>query len=212
MTSERKRTRGARGRLESSRAGRRRRTAIPAVLAALVFAGGCASAPKYAGSGRATIVPAEPSGPPGADSVSAIPFALLPPVRIWRCDRIKSPFGPRGTARGRAGRMHEGIDIETAAGEAILAAADGTVRHSGRRRGYGTAVIIDHSHGISTVYGHLSYLTVRPGRTVSAGEKIGGAGKRGRATGIHLHFELRRAERPIDPRPHLCLDSEARSP
>ena len=209
VKSRRNEANGGRGRAKCSRAGLRRVAA--AFFCAAAAAAGCASAPKYR-SGPAAIEPRRIAETAGRDSTAAITFALKPPVRDFRCGRIKSPFGPRGPAAGGAGRVHEGIDIETGRGEAIVAAAAGTVSYAGRRRGYGTVVIIDHPDGISTVYGHLSYLTVRSGRRVSAGERIGGAGKRGRATGIHLHFEIRREGRPIDPRPYLCLASEPLSP
>jgi murein DD-endopeptidase MepM/ murein hydrolase activator NlpD len=71
-------------------------------------------------------------------------------------------------------------------------------------------VIVDHGGGISTLYAHLFYATVRRGEAVGAGETVGRAGRRGSATGTHLHFELRRNGAAIDPAPHLWLDSGRR--
>jgi|GEM_PF-4842582 len=204
-------TNGGGCRAKCSRAGACRLAAALLCAGAAAAAIGCASAPKYR-SGASPVEPRAVVETAGMDSTIALAFALRPPVAGFRPERIKSPFAPRGSAAARAGRVHEGIDIETGRGEAIVAAADGTVSYAGRRRGYGTVVIVDHPGGISTVYGHLSYLTVRSGRKVSAGEKIGGAGKRGRATGVHLHFEIRHEGRPIDPRPYLYLASEPPSP
>ena len=181
-----------------------------ALAAALVATLACASAPKYRAGGRAERPPRGVELAP-ADSVETLPFALLPPVENWRCGRILSPYGYRGHRSGNGGRLHEGVDIDAEWGEEIRAAAEGVVRYSGRRSGYGTLVIIDHAGDVSTVYAHMSYLTVRSGQRVSAGDRIGRAGRRGRATGIHLHFELRRGGRPVDPSPHLCLDSASHS-
>jgi murein DD-endopeptidase MepM/ murein hydrolase activator NlpD len=99
------------------------------------------------------------------------------------------------------------VDIKAGQGEEILAAASGKVAFSGHKRGYGTVVIVDHGNGVSTLYAHLFYASVRKGESIGAGETIGRAGRRGRATGTHLHFEVRYQGSPIDPVPHLWLDS-----
>ena len=88
-----------------------------------------------------------------------------------------------------------------------IRAATGSVSFSGRKRGYGDVVIIDHGNGVSTLYAHLVSAAVKAGESIGAGEIVGRAGKRGRATGTHLHFEVRRSGSPIDPVPHLWLDS-----
>ena len=99
------------------------------------------------------------------------------------------------------------MDIKARPGEEILAAASGIVVYSGHKRGYGTVVIIDHGSGVSTLYAHLFHASVREGESIGRGEPVGRAGKRGRATGTHLHFEVMRSGSPIDPVPHLWLDS-----
>ena len=105
--------------------------------------------------------------------------------------------------------MHEGIDIKARPGEEIIAAASGSVAFAGRQRGYGNVVIVDHGSGIRTLYAHLFYACVRRGELVGAGQRIGRAGKRGSATGTHLHFEVRRRGTALDPTPYLWLDSGA---
>jgi murein DD-endopeptidase MepM/ murein hydrolase activator NlpD len=78
-------------------------------------------------------------------------------------------------------------------------AADGVVKTAGQRGGYGNAVEIDHGQGMTTLYAHASELLVTPGEKVSEGQVIGLAGMTGRATGPHLHFEVRVNDRPVDP-------------
>ncbi len=180
--------------------------AAAAGLAVCCALGGCASAPKYRAALRVDSAKASSAGPD--ETTQPLPVTIASPVKRWACSRITSRFGPRS----RGGRVHEGIDIKTESGEEVLAAAAGIVSYAGRRSGYGTLIVIDHGNEVTTRYGHLFALTVRRGERVGAGESIGRAGKRGRASGTHLHFEIRRAGRPIDPEPHLCLDSAVRSP
>jgi hypothetical protein len=163
---------------------------------------GCTPAPKYlAGSGTRPLEDRETDSPCGRSP--ALGIRLYPPVKGFRLARITSPFGFRASD----GRRHDGVDIKARPGEEILAAASGSVAFSGRMSGYGNVVILDHGNGISSLYAHLFYASVRKGESVGVGETIGRAGKRGRATGTHLHFEVRRNGAPIDPVPHLCLDS-----
>jgi len=99
---------------------------------------------------------------------------------------------------------HTGIDIYAPEGTAIGAAAPGTVKMAEKDptgfTGYGWIVIVDHGDGISTWYAHLSGFAVKAGDTVATGQKIGAVGMTGRATGPHLHLELRVNTTPIDPR------------
>lgn len=99
---------------------------------------------------------------------------------------------------------HTGIDIYTAEGTPIEAAAAGTVKMAEKNpdgfTGYGWIVIIDHGDGISTWYAHCGSFAVKTGDKVKAGDKIGTVGMTGRTTGPHLHFELRVNASAIDPR------------
>jgi murein DD-endopeptidase MepM/ murein hydrolase activator NlpD len=88
-------------------------------------------------------------------------------------------------------RRHEGTDYSAAYGTPVLAAGEGTVAKAGRAGGYGNLVEIRHANGITTRYGHLSAILVRPGTRVSQGQVIGRVGATGLATASHLHYEFR---------------------
>jgi murein DD-endopeptidase MepM/ murein hydrolase activator NlpD len=119
----------------------------------------------------------------------------------WPADgTVTSPFGWDG------GRPHSGLDIGILRSETVRAAAPGRVTATGYQtgyEGYGNLVLIDVGRPFSTLYAHLASAAVRVGQLVAAGETIGIAGCTGWCTGTHLHFELRRVGRPIDPRPLL---------
>jgi LysM repeat protein len=92
----------------------------------------------------------------------------------------------------RSGRMHTGMDIKQNYGDSIVAAWDGTVRMAQQNYyAYGGTVVIRHSNGLETLYAHLSNIHVKENQAVKAGELIGLAGRTGRATTEHLHFETR---------------------
>ena len=110
---------------------------------------------------------------------------------------VSSPFGIR------KGVMHDGIDIVAGAGTAVHAADDGTVVFAGRLRGYGNAVILQHSDGYVTVYGHNQRNLVRFGAQVARGQVIAELGATGRATGPNLHFEVRYRGQPQNPLAYL---------
>jgi murein DD-endopeptidase MepM/ murein hydrolase activator NlpD len=102
-------------------------------------------------------------------------------------------------------RMHTGIDMAAAHGQAIRAAEAGRVILATQYGGYGNTTIIDHGGGIATLYAHQSAFDVVVGDTVARGEVIGAAGSSGLATGAHLHFEVRQWGKPVDPAPYLGL-------
>ncbi|PWN07247.1 M23 family metallopeptidase [Rhodohalobacter mucosus] len=110
---------------------------------------------------------------------------------------ITSPFGRRW------GRMHEGVDIDARKGDRILAAADGVVVEAKTSVSYGRMVIVQHSDLYSTYYTHLSRISVSGGDRVRAGDVIGQAGDTGVATGVHLHFEVRRNGVAVDPERYI---------
>ncbi len=119
--------------------------------------------------------------------------------------RVSSTFGPRQLEHEHATRNHPGMDIAAPEGTPIRAAAGGRVVFSGERGGYGNAVIVDHGNGVQTLYAHASELLVREGDAVTAGTPIARVGSTGYSTGPHLHFEVRRDGRPVDPAPALGL-------
>ncbi len=110
---------------------------------------------------------------------------------------VSSGFGTRN------GAPHEGIDIAAPEGTDVLAAAAGVVVYSGRMSGYGNIVIVKHEDGLLTVYAHNSRNLVRAGDRLRRGETLARVGQTGRATGSHLHFEVRKGEIPRDPRRYL---------
>ena len=118
-------------------------------------------------------------------------FAMPTPSR-----QVTSRFGYRPAFR----RMHKGLDIKVYTGDTIVSAFDGKVRvvryDAG---GYGNYVVIRHTNGLETIYGHLSKQLVSIDQEVKAGEPIGLGGNTGRSFGSHLHFETRLAGEPITP-------------
>ena len=111
--------------------------------------------------------------------------------------QLSSPFGNRN------GRLHSGADFRNPAGTPIYAAAGGKVTYSGYDGAYGYTVRISHGNGMSTVYAHCKNLTVKSGTTVSKGQQVGTVGRTGRATGNHLHFEVRINGSPKNPLNYL---------
>jgi murein DD-endopeptidase MepM/ murein hydrolase activator NlpD len=99
--------------------------------------------------------------------------------------------------------FHPGIDISAPQGTPIRASAAGTVVVAGSEGGYGNAVILDHGDSLSTLYGHMVSVGVKPGQQVAAGDVIGFVGSTGISTGPHVHFEVRVHGVTVDPLPTL---------
>ncbi len=114
-----------------------------------------------------------------------------------------SPYGPR------SGRMHYGVDLKADKGDDICAAFDGVVRVSRYISAYGNVITIRHYNGLETTYSHNTRNKVKVGDEVKSGDVIALAGSTGRATGVHLHFELRVVGQAINP--ELLLDIDNRS-
>ncbi|MBV6494633.1 MAG: hypothetical protein LDLANPLL_02667 [Turneriella sp.] len=113
--------------------------------------------------------------------------------------RLTSAFGMRRDPFTEKRKFHKGIDIGVPVGTPVVASADGVVTFVGKKGGYGNTVLVRHRNGYLTLYGHLSKFAVKKGVRVKQGQKIAYSGKTGRATGPHVHFEVRRegrAERP----------------
>lgn len=107
----------------------------------------------------------------------------------------------RGQVRaGGSDEAHPGLDIAVPIGTPIRASGGGVVSDTGEDAEYGRFVRIDHPDGFQTLYGHASRILVSVGDSVGAGQVIGLSGSTGRSTGPHLHFEIRRDGRSIDPR------------
>lgn len=113
--------------------------------------------------------------------------------------RITSKYGKRNDPFTGAPKQHRGIDFAGKIGTELLAVAPGRVISAGERVGYGTTVEIDHGLGFTTLYAHLSKITVSRGDWVRPGTIVGLGGSSGRSTGPHLHYEIRYKGNPFDP-------------
>ncbi len=114
---------------------------------------------------------------------------------------LVSPFGIR--FEGLKPDLHRGVDISVPDGTAVRAMWEGRVRFAGSMSGYGQVVWIDHRRRVMTVYAHLSAIRVVEGEEVDGGQVIALSGHSGNATGPHLHFEVWRHGREVDPVPLL---------
>jgi murein DD-endopeptidase MepM/ murein hydrolase activator NlpD len=119
---------------------------------------------------------------------------------------MSSGFGARTDPFTGHRAFHSGVDIASPMGSPIFAMADGVVTWAGPRAGYGNMVEINHGQGLSTRYGHASAVTAKVGDVVSRGDVIAKVGSTGRSTGPHVHFEVLRNHRQIDPIGYLERD------
>lgn len=114
---------------------------------------------------------------------------------------ITSPYGLR--FRGIRPDIHPGVDLAAPEGTPVRAMTHGVVRFAGTQTGYGRVIWLDHGSGVVSLYAHLSRLEVETGARVRAGQTIGASGSTGDVTAPHLHFEILRWGRPVDPVPLL---------
>ena len=112
---------------------------------------------------------------------------------------VNSGFGSRQDPFTGEGAFHQGLDISTRRDEPVLATAAGKVVRCGLSGDYGKAVEIRHRTGYTTVYGHLDVVLVKEGQQVRRGERVGLVGSTGRSTGPHLHYEVRRGDKAVNP-------------
>lgn len=112
---------------------------------------------------------------------------------------VSSSFGMRRHPILGYKRMHSGMDFKAAYGTPIHAAADGVVRFAGRHGGHGNFVKLDHGGGLGTGYAHMSRIAVSNGSRVRRGQVIGYVGSTGLSTGPHLHYEMYRNGRTVNP-------------
>jgi murein DD-endopeptidase MepM/ murein hydrolase activator NlpD len=123
---------------------------------------------------------------------------------LWPIEgRVASSFGGRQDPINGEGAFHPGIDIDAPMGTPVHAAGDGEVTGANMGAGYGREVTINHGHDVMTVYGHLSSIAVIAGEHVTRGQVIGYVGQTGRATGPHLHYEVRVHMVPVNPHKYL---------
>ncbi len=114
--------------------------------------------------------------------------------------RISGVYGSQRILNGKPKRPHFGVDVAAPKGTPVHAAAAGVVALMHDDMYYtGKTVMLDHGHGVTSVYIHMSKIVVRDGETVRQGQPIGAIGKSGRATGPHLHWGVYWGETPLDP-------------
>jgi murein DD-endopeptidase MepM/ murein hydrolase activator NlpD len=124
---------------------------------------------------------------------------IVPGGRPVESGYISSLYGQRTDPFDGNQASHQGIDFAAAAGSRVLAVADGIVSHTGNDGGYGRVVEVTHGNGYVTRYAHNAKLLVKQGQTVKRGDPIALVGSTGRSTGAHVHFEVLREGRPMNP-------------
>ena len=191
---------------------------LPPALAAAFEASGTATPEETSSSTRAGEAAgasgrtAPPAGRDGRVSgriessvLSAMPQSQIPkaPVATVRRSSGQLQWPLRGVLYARFGRKgkspHDGIDLAAPAGTPVRTAGEGAVLFAGPQQGYGLLVIIEHAHGLVTVYAHNRDLRVRTGQRIREGQVIATVGESGKTSGPHLHFEVRQDGAPIDP-------------
>ena len=131
---------------------------------------------------------------------------------MWPVEgRVASSFGEREDPINGEGAFHTGVDIDAPYGTPVRASADGDVTGAEMGAGYGREVTLNHGHDVLTLYGHLSAIAVVPGQHVTRGQVIGYVGQSGRATGPHLHYEVRLHNVPVNPYKYLRMTYEQAS-
>lgn len=135
--------------------------------------------------------------------------SLLVALATTACQLPRWPVEARATSgyglrmRGIRPDIHRGVDLDVATGTPVRAMAGGRVRFAGVMSGFGNVVWLDHGATILTLYAHLSEIHVRQGAPVGAGDVVGLSGASGDVTAPHLHFEVWRWGRAVDPVPLL---------
>lgn len=172
------------------------------------------------GDAGATLPTGEDARPNGKVVSEAPAFPAIPAPFLNGYDQYRSyslspghlafssRFGWRHDPLGQGVRFHSGVDIPARAGASVLAVRAGRVVFAGRVGGYGNLVVLDHGSGVRSHYGHLERALVTAGERVGTGSLIGLVGSTGRATGPHLHYEVRIGGSAIDP-VHATMSANA---
>jgi len=129
--------------------------------------------------------------------IAAEKLPIYSPIQV--SNRFTSGFGYRKDPKTKKKTMHNGVDFAAPKGTLIYSTGDGIVTYAGWKGGYGLLVTIKHAFGFQTRYAHNSRIYVKVGNRVSRGDKISAMGSTGRSTGTHLHYEVRRNNKPFNP-------------
>ena len=133
------------------------------------------------------------------EMLQSIPAII--PVRETDIRRLSSSFGYRTDPFYKVAKFHEGVDFSATVGKEVVSTGNGTVVTAKRNspHGYGQYVVIDHGFGYSTMYAHLNDIKVKLGDKVNRGQLIGHIGNTGKSTGPHLHYEVRKNDKAVNP-------------
>jgi murein DD-endopeptidase MepM/ murein hydrolase activator NlpD len=156
-----------------------------------------ANAEKATGVRPAAVTPRGPPAPPP-------PPPPVSKVKVSDPQRLGPLAWPlRGVLYARFGRKgsepHDGIDLAAPAGTPVKTAAPGKVLYAGEQPGYGFIALVEHDHGLVTLYAHNRDVRVREGQEVREGQVVATVGESGKTSGPHLHFEVRKGGLPVDP-------------
>jgi len=131
------------------------------------------------------------------EMLASIP--AIQPVKKEELTRMASGYGMRMHPILKIRKMHEGMDFTAKAGTPIYASGNGTVTRADRSPSFGNVVYIEHGYGYKTVYAHMKTIATRKGKTVKRGDVIGYVGNTGRSVAPHLHYEVHKNGRPVNP-------------
>lgn len=177
---------------------------LPVLLTTLIFESGCVSSrPSQSSGSNNEDVKVEIDKETNSFKKSKPSRLKEKPLFDWPVveARMSRGFLPKVTRKRK--RPHKGIDLAAQRGTAVMASHDGMVIYTGKEfKGYGKMIMIE-KDGWATLYGHLDKIIVYEGQKVRQGDVIGALGNTGRSSGPHLHFEIRKADGPIDPLPYL---------
>jgi murein DD-endopeptidase MepM/ murein hydrolase activator NlpD len=133
-----------------------------------------------------------------AEMLSAIP--AIQPVSNLDLKRISSYFGVRMDPFYKVNKFHQGVDFSAPIGTEVYATGDGKVISSSKSKwGYGNTLVIDHGFGYQTKYSHLQDFKVKKGEKIKRGQLIATVGNTGKSTAPHLHYEVHKNKRPVNP-------------
>lgn len=174
-------------------ANRKTRRALAGVglAPALILLAGCSSV--Y------TRPPVGEGAPPREGPLEDVLASFVWPLATSDPAAVSSLYGTRRNPNGGGRRFHAGLDLQADEGTPVYAAAPGRVVRSGRMRGYGNVVIVDHGADLQSLYAHHRRNLVGAGERVRRGQVIALVGHTGNAVGDHLHFEIRWRGSTVDP-------------
>lgn len=135
----------------------------------------------------------------GASKTDEAFVARIDDMMAKLSDKLTSGFGPRHHPILDKESHHDGMDFALDAGTPVELPSEGKVVFAGEKGGYGNTVVVDHGQGVTTLYAHLNDVYVEQGQQLRHNDVVGSVGSTGRSTGAHLHFEVRKDGKALDP-------------